>query len=113
MKKTLTILATTTALTAALGLPGHSAAPGPYDAEIRRFTATTEAALMPPFVLASTDDDDGEQGDSDNSHEADDDDECETDTRCSTGTDPAPSGSVSPPQNGLFGNGAAPQVQVN
>lgn len=26
---------------------------------------------------------------------------------------PAPAGSVAPPQNGLFGNGAAPQVQVN
>ncbi|SHM75591.1 hypothetical protein SAMN05443432_1154 [Roseovarius litoreus] len=26
---------------------------------------------------------------------------------------PAPAGSVAPPQNGLFGNGAAPKVQVN
>jgi hypothetical protein len=26
---------------------------------------------------------------------------------------PAPAGSVAPPQNGLFGNGAPPQVQVN
>ncbi|RKT34770.1 hypothetical protein BXY70_0793 [Roseovarius halotolerans] len=26
---------------------------------------------------------------------------------------PAPAGTVAPPQNGLFGNGAAPKVQVN
>ncbi|SLN31929.1 hypothetical protein PEL8287_01493 [Roseovarius litorisediminis] len=26
---------------------------------------------------------------------------------------PAPAGTVAPPQNGLFGNGALPQVQVN
>ena len=26
---------------------------------------------------------------------------------------PAPAGAVAPPQNGLFGNGAPPQVQVN
>jgi hypothetical protein len=26
---------------------------------------------------------------------------------------PAPAGSTTPPQNGLFGSGAAPQVQVN
>lgn len=26
---------------------------------------------------------------------------------------PAPTGTVAPPQNGLFGNGAPPQVQVN
>ena len=26
---------------------------------------------------------------------------------------PAPAGTVAPPQNGLFGNGAPPQVQVN
>lgn len=26
---------------------------------------------------------------------------------------PSPSGTVAPPQNGLFGNGAPPQVQVN
>lgn len=30
-----------------------------------------------------------------------------------TGSAPAPAGSVSPLQNGLFGNGAPPQVRVN
>lgn len=28
-------------------------------------------------------------------------------------SNPAPAGTVAPPQNGLFGNGAPPQVQVN
>lgn len=29
------------------------------------------------------------------------------------GRNPSPAGTVAPPQNGLFGNGAPPQVQVN
>ena len=35
-------------------------------------------------------------------------------TTCRGGArNPAPAGTVAPPQNGLFGNGAPPQVQVN
>jgi hypothetical protein len=39
--------------------------------------------------------------------EYEDDDDDRSDAR-----NPAPAGSVAPPQNGLFGNGAPPQVQV-
>ena len=35
-----------------------------------------------------------------------------TTTRVAASGNPAPAGTVAPPQNGLFGNGAPPQVQV-
>jgi hypothetical protein len=55
------------------------------------------------------DDDD----DDDDDHDDDDDDDCEDDDCRGGAGNPAPAGSVAPPQNGLFGNGAPPQVQVN
>jgi hypothetical protein len=39
--------------------------------------------------------------------------EHEDDDRRGGARNPAPAGTVAPPQNGLFGNGARPQVQVN
>jgi hypothetical protein len=39
--------------------------------------------------------------------------EHEDDDRRSGARTPAPAGSAAPPQNGLFGNGAPPHVQVN
>ena len=41
-----------------------------------------------------------------------DDDDYDNDDRRGA-RNPAPAGTVAPPQNGLFGNGAPPQVQVN
>ena len=115
MKKTLAMLVATTALTAALGLPGQSAARGQDDAEAGAFTAIPDALQMPPILLASNDDDGEHDDDGDDRDEAgdDDDDDCDGNTVCNTGTNPAPSGSVPPPKNGLFGNGAAPKAQVN
>ena len=46
---------------------------------------------MMMMTMTTTDDDDGRGG----------------------ARNPAPAGTVAPPQNGLFGNGAPPQVQVN
>lgn len=63
-------------------------------------TMTTTIRTVGGF--AKHDDDDGD-GDDD-----EDDDDAGRGAR-----NPAPAGSVAPPQNGLFGNGAAPQVQVN
>ncbi len=54
--------------------------------------------------LGHDDDDDDDDCDDDD----DDDDDCRGGAR-----NPAPAGTVAPPQNGLFGNGAPPQVQVN
>ena len=43
----------------------------------------------------------------------DDDDDDDDDERNGSARNPAPAGTVTPPQNGLFGNGAPPQVQMN
>ena len=116
MKKTLTLLIATTALTAATGLPALSAtrmlpdgAPfGPVSAVLN------DPQQTQPFVFASYDDDDDDRI----YINSDDDDDCyeeeeEDDDDCGTGgRNPAPAGTVTPPQNGLFGNGAPPEVQV-
>ena len=54
----------------------------------------------------------GDGGDDDDD---DDDDDCDDDDDdCRGGArNPAPAGTVDPPQNGLFGNGAPPRVRVN
>ena len=67
-------------------------------------TTTTTAADVQSSRRGHDDDDDDDDDDCDD----DDDDECRGGAR-----NPAPAGTVAPPQNGLFGNGAPPQVQVN
>lgn len=74
------------------------------------------------LLLASggEDDDDGwrsgGRGDDDEDEDDDDDDDdCGDDEdggACAMGVGPAKAGTVAPPANGLFGSGAAPQVQV-
>jgi len=121
MKKTLTFLAATTALTTAIGVPAWSAMQAP-DGGLRPFTAFfEEGAQAMPLILASDDDDDDDRyrngsrsryGDDDD--DCDDDDDDDDDDDCRGGArNPAPAGTVAPPKNGLFGNGAPPQVQVN
>jgi hypothetical protein len=121
MKKTLTLLAATTALTAALGVPAWSAMQAPAEGVLRPVAALfDDAPQMMPLVLASDDEDDDDRRWRETSrrgHDDDDDDEddCDDDDDdCGGGArNPAPAGTVAPPQNGLFGNGAPPQVQVN
>jgi hypothetical protein len=127
MKKTLLLLVASTALTAAIGVPAWSAMHAPADGSFRPFTALLEEGEQTmPIVLASDDDDedrrlwDGSRrghDDDDGNNDDDDDDDCEDDDDdddCRGGaSNPAPAGTVAPPQNGLFGNGAPPQVQVN
>ena len=117
MKKSLTLLAASTALTAAIGVFAWSAMHDPRGGSPRPFAAIfDEGAQAQPVILASDDDDDrhregarrDHEDDGDDCDDDDDDDECR-----GGGRDPAPTGSVAPPQNGLFGNGAPPQVQVN
>jgi hypothetical protein len=121
MKKTVLLLLASTALTAAIGVPAWSAMHAPADGGNLPFTALFEEGEQTmPLVLAS-DDDDGDRRLRDGSrrgHDDDDyDDDCEDDDDdedCRGGaSNPAPAGTVAPPQNGLFGNGAPPQVQVN
>lgn len=118
MNKTLTLLVASTALTAAIGVPAWSAMQAPAEGVLRPVAALfDEASQDMPLVLASDDDDDddrrrdGSRRDDDDDDDEDDDD-CDDDCRGGA-RNPAPAGTVAPPQNGLFGNGAPPQVQVN
>ena len=127
MNKTLTLLVASTALTAAIGVPAWSAMQAPAESVLRPVAALfDEASQDMPLVLASDDDDDDDRrrdgsrrddDDDDDDDEDDDDDDCDDDDDdddCRGGArNPAPAGTVAPPQNGLFGNGAPPQVQVN
>lgn len=120
MKKTLALLVASTALSAALGLPAFSALHDSVSAAIAR---TDGHAPAPQLILASDDEDDDDDrwregarrghDDDDDDDDADDCDE-DDDDGCRNGArNPAPAGTVAPPQNGLFGNGAPPRVQVN
>lgn len=112
MRKILILLATSSALTAAIGLPAWSALQAPTDANSQSFGAFfKDAAQTLPLVLASNDDGHSFFKSSRRRHDHDDDD---CDGGCRSGApNPAPAGTVAPPQNGLFGSGAAPKVQVN
>jgi hypothetical protein len=120
MKKTFALLVASTALGAALGLPAVSAIPDATSGAPRPVIALPgDVAQKAPLILASNDDDDDDGwravwggGDDDDD---DDDDDCDDDDGNCRGAarNPAPAGTVAPPQNGLFGNGAPPRVQMN
>lgn len=120
MRKTLTLLVASTALTAAIGVPAWSAMHAPADGSFRPFTALFEEGkqTMPLFLASDDDDEDYRLRDGSRRGHDDDDDDCEDDDDddddCRGGDrNPAPAGTVAPPQNSLFGNGTPPQVQVN
>ncbi|WP_296424573.1 hypothetical protein [Yoonia sp.] len=98
MKTTLTLLIAATALTAAIGAPVWSVIDVPPDDGTSGSFATVVDNMRDalPFILVSDDDDDDDE-----------DDACISNAR-----NPAPVGTVAPPQIGLFGNGAAPQAQM-
>ncbi|WP_019953306.1 hypothetical protein [Yoonia vestfoldensis] len=121
MKKTLTLLVASTALTAVIGTTGWSAMATAPNAIQRPLTTLYEdGAKSLPVILASDDDGDDDDenhgarrdhGDDDHDEDCEDDDD---DDDCIGGApDPATAGTAAPPQNGLFGNGAPPQAQVN
>jgi hypothetical protein len=79
-----------------------------HNAEGRRIEVKVHPGTLEVIELEFEDDDDrwrSERGHDDHDEECDDDD-------CPA-TVPSPAGTVTPPQNGLFGNGAPPQVKVN
>lgn len=130
MKKTLAILAATTALTAVIALPAYSGFFGAGSGEGGFTRLLSEHEKGPAYLqLASDDDgrgeyrrsrrDDDRRGygrsrhdDDDYGHREDDDDD-DDGGRYGSRANPAPAGTVAPPQNGLFGNGTGPKVQVN
>lgn len=118
LTKTLTLLAASTALTAALGLPAWSAMHSPAQTEavssISSLIAGDEASAK--LILVDDDDDDDHDDDRDDDRKDYDDDDCDDDDDDDDGCGiaaaaPAPAGSITPPQNGLFGTGT-PQVKV-
>lgn len=115
MRNMLTLLLVTSALSATLALPAFSAIHLSSDGSQsqRMMTASEDASAVQQLLLASDDDDD-RNDDDDDAEERDDDDECDDNgDECAGSTkNPAPAGTVAPPQNGLFGNGAPPKVQV-
>lgn len=113
------LLLASTALTLAIGLPALAAAraegsaPGHCPTACARVLGDAERGG--PLVRVSDDDDD----DHDDGHRArrghhdddDEDDDCDDDDGdgCNSArVNPAPAGTVAPPANGLFGNGAPP-----
>jgi hypothetical protein len=122
MKKTLTLLVASTALTAAIGVPAWSALQTPANGGFRPFAALFEEGVqaMPLFLVSKDDDDDhyregsrrGHDDDDDDYDDCDGDDEDEDDGCASSARNPAPAVTVAPPQNGLFGNATPPQVEM-
>lgn len=127
MKKTLALLAATTALSAAITAPAWSAM-RTSNSEFLPFAAVFEADQdAMPLILASSDDDDDREYRNGARYEDDDDDDDgkyrsgsrhddddDDDDDCgNSARNAAPAGIVAPPQNGLFGNGAAPKAQMN
>lgn len=120
MTSRLSLLFTSTALAVALGLPALAAmqtqgnAQGACSGVCATVPGTQDRPV--PLIRASADDDDddggwmrGGQDDNDDGDCDDDDDDDEDDDGCAdTPANPAPAGTVAPPANGLFGNGAPP-----
>jgi hypothetical protein len=123
MKAKLALLAAATALGALLTIPAAGAFRDFTQEDMSVADASRGDGI---FLLASDDDDDELQhrthrrsnnhdNDADGRDNDDEDDEGDDDDDGDHGggAKPAPAGTVAPPANGLFGNGAAPKVQVN
>ncbi|MCA3574724.1 MAG: hypothetical protein IOC86_12470 [Aestuariivirga sp.] len=125
MKKTISVLFATTALTAAIAIPAWSAmrAPASIPAADAVETILDTAQGTTPLILVDDDDDEKDEGprrggndddDNEDDDDEDDNDECDDDDgACGAARNPAPAGTVTPPENGLFGSGTAPKAQVN
>lgn len=119
MKKTLFVIAASTALGIVIGLPAWSAIHRDGEHSVLRGNDRSD--------LTWSDDarSDGEHGrshlwfvsdDDDRGHGRvgyEDDEDDDDDERGGYRNNPAPAGTVTPPKNGLFGNTTPPRVQVN
>jgi len=117
MKKTLAILIASTALTSAIGLPAWSAMNRNDSTLGQAISAVVDDAkeAVERVLISSNDDDhDDDEYDDCDEEEDDDDDDDDHDEECNdSASNPAPAGTVAPPQNGLFGGSTPPLVIVN
>lgn len=126
MKKTLSLILASTALTASIGLPAFSAmrsagAASTPCADTICAALLDDAGANAGLIRVSGDDDDDDdsnrwfrRGHDDDDDECEDDDDDDGGVACNGGRgNPAPAGSVAPPANGLFGNGAPPVATTN
>jgi len=125
MKKTLALLAATTAICAGISAPVWSTIRADSTGD-HAFAAMFEGGrnAVQVILASSRDDDDddheyrsGSRERHDDDDNDDDDEECEDDDGddddcLSNISNAAPAGTVEPPKNGLFGPGAAPKVEV-
>lgn len=119
MTKNLTLLFASAALSVGVCLPAWSAirsAGAPV--VVRAVPAALGQAAERATLIFVDDDEDESEGSaakrSGDRNDEEDDDACEEDEgSCGTSNNAAPAGNASPPQNGLFGSGAAPKAQVN
>lgn len=120
MKSTLAVLLATTAALGALGLPALAtlrASAGPCTNDVCSAVLVSGGTPAPLIRVSGDDDHDDDHGRDRRAHRHDDDDcdddDCDDDDDDESGRPgarrtPAPAGSVAPPVNGLFGNGAPP-----
>ncbi|MFN6925004.1 MAG: hypothetical protein ACK4P8_05080 [Tabrizicola sp.] len=124
MTSRLSLLVAWSALTLTLGLPAVAATQGRGAATVQCSSVCTAVFSSDDgsaqLIRVSGDDDDDDEGgwfqrrqdddEDDDCDEEDDEDEDDHDDSGGTGArgNPAPAGTVAPPANGLFGNGAPP-----
>jgi hypothetical protein len=124
MTSRLSLLFASTALTVALGLPALAAMQvqgNAHDQCSGVCAAMLSADDQPvPLIRVSGDDDDdggwvrrGHDDDEDDEDCDEDDDDDDDDGCIGALGNPAPAGTVAPPANGLFGNGAPPVAVTN
>lgn len=124
MKTTFAILLASTALTLGFAIPAWSVMHDGPQSQASRHATEEASGASAHFPLASdddrSDDDEGRRmsqsgDDDDDDEESDDADDDDGEGQGSTGAaaGAAQTGTVVPPNNGLFGNGAAPKVKVN
>jgi hypothetical protein len=113
MKSALALLLAGSALVAAVGVPSLAAMRGTSDALAPGFAGAGNADHDIRLIKVSDDDDDDDRRARHERDDHDDDDDEDEDRDTGARANPSPAGTVAPPANGLFGNGAPPVVVTN
>jgi hypothetical protein len=127
MTSRFSLLFASTALTVALGLPALAAMQTQGNAQgacsgVCAAVFGVDDLSMPLIRVSGDDDDDDDDGRVRRGHDDDDDEDCDENDGDDDDDDdgcigalgnPAPAGTVAPPANGLFGNGAPPVAVTN